>query len=223
MKTVIGVFAHESDAQEALVMLKNNGFEAEDISVMMKDHAMGTEVEHKTGGHLVEGAAGGATTGAVVGGIAGLLVGIGALTIPGIGAFVIGGPLAAALGLTGAAATTVTGATTGAVAGGLIGALMGLGLSKDEAQVYEERLKEGALLVAIPVTEEREAEVRTILSRFNATDVTSVHVPTDRVRATSARLENRDQDPYVSTGMKGDRTAVGRDIHRRASSFRAAR
>lgn len=217
MRTVIGVFSNEPYAEEAIVTLDERGFQAEDISVLMKDTAMGHEVEHNTQAHVVKGVASGATTGAVIGGVAGLLVGIGALTIPGIGAFVVGGPLALALGLTGTAAATVT----GAVAGGLIGALMGLGLTKEEAEVYEERIKEGALLVAIPVSEEREEEVMSILSRFNATDITSVHIPTDKVRATSTRAEaasDSDYDTYAkenyiprsqaTIGMKGGRTTT---------------
>jgi len=85
-------------------------------------------------------------TGAILGGLAGLAVANGIL--PGLGTLFVAGPLATALGFTGAAATTAAGALTGAAAGGLVGALAGLGVSDDEAKVYEKRIKSGAVLVA---------------------------------------------------------------------------
>jgi uncharacterized membrane protein len=237
MRTVFGVFDQEPYAEEAIVMLDERGYDAEDISVLMKDRAMGREVEQRTGAHVTKGAASGATTGALIGGVTGLLVGIGAIVLPGIGAFIVGGPLAAALGLSGAAATTLTGAATGAVAGGLIGALMALGLTHEEAAVYEEHIKNGALLLAIPTTEDHEEEVRSILARFNAMDITSVHVPTDRIRATSTSMEAvdeydiNDDEPvsrsqyvpaYAPIGAKGGRTSAKNHRMRRRTSKRSS-
>ena len=122
---------------------------------------------------LFRSAVSGATTGGMIGGIAGLLVGIGAITIPGLGAILIGGPLAAALGLTGAAATTVTGALTGALAGGLVGGLVGLGVPEEDARVYEDRVKSGAILVAVPLRDANEESVRGILEDNGAERVRS--------------------------------------------------
>lgn len=237
MRTVIGVFDDEPYAEEAIAELQKRGFSPEDLSVIMKDRTIdaGTEMRKDVGGGVAKGTTSGIATGAVVGGIAGLLVGIGAFAIPGVGAFLVGGPLAAALGLTGAAASTVTGAATGAVAGGLIGALMGLGLTKEEAAAYEERIKAGALLMAVPALAEQEEEVVRILERFNATDITSVAVPTDRVRTTGRHyateerdidysdrdMDYRDEDYETTTdypsrshaimGTKGGRSAIHRD------------
>lgn len=220
MRTVIGVFDEQPYAEESIAELTDRGYDAEDMSVLMKDRTVdaGTEMTKDVSGGLAKGATSGVATGAVVGGIAGLLVGMGALVIPGIGAFLVGGPLAVALGLTGAAATTVTGAATGAVAGGILGALMGLGLTREEAAAYEERIRAGALLVAIPVTAEQEDEVRSILERFNATDITSVSVPSDRIRTNrrayqpvdrDIAYEDRDYDyshPHATVGAKGGRS-----------------
>lgn len=174
-KTVLGIFTERTNAEDAITHLEKHGYQSKDISIMMKDQQESQAIAGSTGANSVTGsAASGATTGAVIGGLAGLLVGIGAITIPGVGAFLIGGPIAAALGLTGAAATTVTGATTGAVAGGMIGALVNIGVPEEDARVYETRINEGAILLAVPVVSEKEDDVRGILEESGAQQIKSV-------------------------------------------------
>lgn len=173
-KMLLGIFENRSAADAAVTDLETAGFNAKDISIVMKGEEV-TDGEGETRGEsAAEGALSGATTGGVIGGVAGLLMGIGALTIPGVGALLIGGPLAAALGLTGAAATTVSGALTGAAAGGLIGGLVGLGVPEEEAKVYEERIKEGAILLAVPTSDENEDDARRILEEQGASQVRAV-------------------------------------------------
>lgn len=172
-KTVIGIFGDRQRADQAIDELERQGFANQDISVIVRENT----ARGQTGGAtIVEGVASGATTGGVIGGVAGLLVGIGAVTIPGIGALLIGGPIAAALGLTGAAAVTVSGAVTGALAGGLVGALVSLGVPEEEAKVYESRIREGAVLVAVPV-KDKDDEVRAILEKHGAEKIRSVVHP----------------------------------------------
>lgn len=240
MRTIIGVFANHSYAQETMEELEKRGFSPEDISVIMKDSRVdaGVTTGHDYGSNVAKGAGSGVATGAILGGLTGLLVGIGALALPGIGAFLIGGPLAAALGLSGAAAATVTGATTGAVAGGLLGALTGLGLTREQAIAYEEQIKEGAVLMAVPVAEESEGDVRGILERFNATDITSVVVPSDRFRtkvthhvadSQSAREDDAEeltpyaQQSYMTAGTKGGRSPIKRSDRLREDRLRKKR
>lgn len=168
-KTLLAVFADRVNAEEAIGVLEDRGYNPKDMSIIMKDSAEKREVADATGVNTADGAMGGAVAGATVGGIAGL---VSAYAIPGLGAFLIGGPLAVALGLTGAAAAAVTGATTGALAGGLIGALTGLGLSEDEARIYQTRIKEGALLVAVPLAGDAdEADVKEILRTADAENI----------------------------------------------------
>jgi uncharacterized membrane protein len=174
--TVLGVFNSQTDAENAIDDLKEHGYNPKDLSIVMKDNAAAREVADNTGANVASGAISGATTGGVVGAIAGLLIGIGAITIPGIGALLIAGPLATALGLTGAAATTVSGAATGALAGGLIGALTGLGVPREDAQVYEERVRSGAILLAVPARASHEDEVREILDDNAAEQVRVVNM-----------------------------------------------
>lgn len=170
--TVLGVFADRDAAEQAITSLQDQGYNPKEMSIVVKDAETAESLGDSTGANVAEGATSGAMTGGVVGALAGLLVGVGALAIPGIGAVLIGGPLAAALGLTGAAATTASGALTGALAGGLIGALVGLGVPEDEAKVYEERIKEGGVLLAVPVKAGIEdEEAMQSLSNHGATQV----------------------------------------------------
>lgn len=166
--TILGIFAERTDAEEAINHLEKDGYNPKNISIVMKDSGEQTQLENNTGANVAGGALSGATTGAVVGGIAGLLAGT---VMPVLGGLLIAGPIGAAIGLTGAAATTVSGAATGAVAGGLLGALLGLGVPEETAQVYETRVNEGGILIAIPAEEGRVEEVKDILEEYDAEDV----------------------------------------------------
>lgn len=169
--TVLAVFNNRQDAEGAINDLEHNGYNPKDISIMMTDSVDRNVIVENTGASVAEGAVSGATTGAVVGGLAGLLIGIGAIAIPGIGGLLIGGPLAVALGLTGAAATTVSGAATGALAGGLLGALVNIGVPEEQARVYEDHVRAGGILVAVPATSDRIGKVKEALEDFNAKDL----------------------------------------------------
>jgi len=170
METIIGVFSERVNAEKAIADLERKGYSPRDLSVIVREKDVVTPVKAGSkGGNAVSGALSGAATGGVIGGITGLLIGVGAVTIPGIGAFLIGGPLAAALGLTGAAAVTASGVTTGLLAGGLLGGLVGLGVPEEAARIYEQRVREGAVLLAVPAaTEEKREEIRGIFDRYGA-------------------------------------------------------
>lgn len=150
-ETVIGSYLDRADADAAVSELQELGYPHQDISVIMKDDHSTTVINHDKTSKVIGSTTAGATAGGVIAAIAGLLVGIGAIAIPGIGALFIGGPLAATLGLTGAGATAVSAATTGVLAGGVAGALVGIGLPEDVAKTYETQLKEGAVIIAVPV------------------------------------------------------------------------
>lgn len=210
-KTVLGVFQDRSDVETAIDKFKSEGFKPEDFSIVMKDAKEAQELKDDTGADVAGGAVSGATTGAVVGGLAGLLAGI---AIPGLGAFLIGGPIAAALGLTGAAASTVSGAATGAVAGGLIGALTGLGLSEDEAEYYEGRVKEGAILLAVPTRENQLELVRGIFDDCNAADVKTLSTQTPDTRDVESTKHHRSYSDtrayaHAPMGAKGGKVGSG--------------
>jgi hypothetical protein len=143
--TTMGVFTDRAHAEAAIVDLRVAGVADTNISYIYTSPEGKTITNDTTDSHVANGAASGVTTGALLGAIAGLVVANGIL--PGIGTLFVAGPLAAALGLTGAVATTAAGAMTGAAAGGLVGALGGLGVSASEAEVYEEKIKRGGILL----------------------------------------------------------------------------
>lgn len=108
------------------------------------DYETTDESSHSGLGHekhtkAPEGATTGVTTGGIIGGVLGLLAGIGALAIPGLGPFIAAGPIMA----------TLSGMGAGGTIGGLIGALVGSGIPEYEAKVYENRLREGGILIAV--------------------------------------------------------------------------
>jgi len=101
------------------------------------------------------GAATGAGVGALAGGGAGLLAGLGILAIPGIGPLVAAGWLAAA----------AVGAAGGAVVGGTIGALTDLGISDEDAPVFDEAIRRGSVALTVRFPESRRTEVIAALDR----------------------------------------------------------
>lgn len=136
-KHYVGVFDERSDADLAARDLREKGFKDDDIGYAWRDDEGKT---HREGNKSGEMAASGAGTGVVLGG----LIGAGAaLLIPGIGPVVSGGLLASAL------AGGATGAVTGAVAGGVSGALVGLGIPKEEAEYYDEQVRNGRTLMTV--------------------------------------------------------------------------
>ena len=177
MQTLIGVFSDKFNAEAALDDLKLLDYSPDDISIVMKNNVRMHQHKDKgsKGGMAVSGVTSGVTAGGVFGGLAGLLIGIGAITIPGVGALLVAGPLAAALGLTGIAATTVSGVATGLIAGGLVGLLLGLGIPEKTAKVYEERIKHGAILLAVPIDSRYQAEkIKLIFDQYNADQIKTV-------------------------------------------------
>lgn len=163
--TTVAIFKDRMDAEAAINELRTFGIADADISYVYSSD--GHVVHADGGGSVGESAASGATTGAILGAIAGLVVANGVL--PGLGTLFVAGPLAAALGLTGAAATTAAGAMTGLVAGGLVGALAGLGVSKEDATIYEERVKRGGILLT--ARSMNAAGVMDIFKKYNAEEI----------------------------------------------------
>lgn len=149
---VIKTFAREDDAERAVRALLDAGLTQDQISIVAKERGRAQQVAEETGTETAKGAGIGAATGGLLGGLAGLLVGAASLAIPGIGV-VVAGPLAVAL----------SGAAAGGLTGGLAGALTGWGLSKDEADQYQQRLEAGDILVVVAAGD-REPEARRILN-----------------------------------------------------------
>src|SRR5687767_2290136 len=104
-ETVVGVFPDSQRALDAVAALKDAGFEADDVGMLVPDPNEPGEAREVSG--VGAGVGTGTVAGGVLGGLAGWLVGVSAIAIPGIGPLVGAGILGA----------TVAGAAIGASAG----------------------------------------------------------------------------------------------------------
>jgi hypothetical protein len=151
-RPVVGVFSNSQSAEQAILDLKQAGFDTNQIGLLMRNRGEAKDVASDTGVR----AAGGAITGGVLGGALGtILAATGAFVIPGIGPFVSAGVLA----------TAIAGGAVGAIAGGLVG----LGIPREEADYYESRVRAGDTLVTVD-SQGNEMEARQILLRNGAED-----------------------------------------------------
>lgn len=158
MPTVIGSFSSADDAEQAIGALKDDGFDEQEISLVALDSESGFGQDDGRGVlSMGQDLASGTTTGGALGGIAGLLAGVGALAIPGIGPIIAAGPIAAGL--------------SGAVVGGIAGGLLDLGVPEDRGQYYEDRVREGDVLVALNADDQEVDRAAQIMRDYGADDV----------------------------------------------------
>lgn len=162
-KRAVGIFSSRQHTENALIALRDAGFDMDNVSVIARDaehqdDIAGVDVTDRVGSKADEGAVKGAVTGGALGGLTGLLVGLGLLAIPGIGPIMLAGAEATAI------ATTLAGTAIGATAGGLIGALVGLGIPEERAKVYSDRVAKGDYLVMVRGTDDEIARAESILS-----------------------------------------------------------
>jgi hypothetical protein len=129
------IASSEPQANEILTHLRNLGFTASEISILLKDK----DTRNIT---VKEDAIRGARKGGIAGGVLGALVGVSALTIPAVGPLLVAGPWLAALG----------GAAVGGVVGGLAGgtgALTHIGIPEHHADRIEQKIHNGGILIAV--------------------------------------------------------------------------
>ncbi|HWB78942.1 MAG TPA: hypothetical protein VG755_28465 [Nannocystaceae bacterium] len=161
-KAVIGILPTYEHAEATVAQLRAAGFGDNDISVLFPDKKGTRDFAHEHSTKAPEGAIAGAGAGGAVGGTIGLLAGIGALAIPGLGPFIAAGPIMAAL----------AGAAAGATVGGITGALVGMGIPEVEAKQYEDKVKNGNILMSVHAEDgEHKARAKKILEQCKATDV----------------------------------------------------
>ncbi|NLC10951.1 MAG: hypothetical protein GX767_01685 [Firmicutes bacterium] len=151
MPAVVGIFNEHSQAERALRQLQENGFSEEQISLVAKRD------ENQEGGQEGQDLGDGTLTGSAIGGLAGLLAGTGALLIPGVGPIIAAGPLAATL--------------TGVVGGGIAGGLIDYGISEERGRYYEERVRQGSVLVSVKAEDDKVENAAEILRNMGAEDV----------------------------------------------------
>jgi len=185
-RAVICIVRDEPIALRIVDRLRTAGFSGGDISVLFPDRGGSRDFAHEQGTKAPEGAATGAATGGILGGVGGWLVGIGALAIPGLGPFVAAGPIMAAL----------SGAAAGAALGGVTGALVGMGIPEYEAKLYEGKLKDGRLLLAVHTEDaDQRRQAKEIFEREGAEDVRTAgeaEIDDDDDRARRRASEHQD-------------------------------
>jgi hypothetical protein len=151
---VSGVFDNVEGAEKAVGSIERRGVPRDQITVLVSEegrrrHLGGDrKLEIEKGTKAAEGFAAGSAIGGTVGAVVAAIVAAGSsIAIPPLG-LVVAGPLAAAL----------AGAGAGGVTGGLVGILIGAGMPEYEAKYYEERLKQGGIVVGAEARSEEEAD-----------------------------------------------------------------
>lgn len=168
---LVGLFNDRNEAELAADELRQAGFSDDEIgfAIRGKDAVRGGMISDAEGTKDVKGAIEGATVGAIVG--AGLAAAV-TLVLPGVGPVMAAGVLAMALGY----------GTAGAAVGGIFGAMHGLGVSEEEARLYEKEFHAGKAIVAVKAGQ-RLADAAFILRRHGAFN-----------------LQNESQSPVPMTG-----------------------
>jgi hypothetical protein len=161
--SVVGVYSHVDQAEEAVRQLGQGGFPIQHVSIIARN--LGSE--KKVHGFVTscDVAKSAARTGAWVGGIFGLLVGAAFMWVPGVGPLIVAGSLSSALlgGLEGAVA--------GAAVTGMLGWLASVGISKEHILKYEESVKAGKYLVIAHGTADDVAKAKKILEGTKPADL----------------------------------------------------
>jgi hypothetical protein len=159
-KMVTAVFRDPVNAQRAHDALRRRGYTDTEINVLMSDKTRSTYFSGnepgsiKAGTMATEGMGVGGAIGTVVGASLAALAAIGttlAVPLTGGASLIVAGPLAAAL----------AGGGAGAVAGGLIGAMVGWGIPEENANAYQEALREGGVVIGVhPRTSDDASEIQ---------------------------------------------------------------
>ena len=161
-QAVVGIVHTRVEAESIVESLKSSAFAENEISVLFPDKEGSKDFAHLNSTKSPEGAVTGASTGGVLGAAFGLAAGVGALAIPGVGPLIAAGPIMAAL----------SGAAVGAAVGGITGALVGLGIPEYEAKMYEGKIRDGNILLAVHCTNNDQAKRAEEIFKLNkATDI----------------------------------------------------
>jgi hypothetical protein len=144
---VVGIFAERERAEQAVSLLADAGFGADQIGFLTPADATEPPYFARTGKAIVGGGAVGAVAGAVLGALA-------TVALPGAGlAVAAGGTLLAA----------AMGGVTGGATGGIAGLLFAPSLGGDHGLYYVQEVKRGRTLVSVTCPAANRAQVRQLL------------------------------------------------------------
>lgn len=153
-RALTALFKNREDADSAYEWLLKNGYNSEDIHLLMSEetrqkyHYTEAAEPETTGEDAVAGLEAGAVVGGGLGAMLGIVAGVGAaVIIPGLG-LAVAGPLAASL------------AGAGGLVGGALGALYGSSIPEEEARKLEQKIREGSILISVyPHSDENAAQI----------------------------------------------------------------
>ncbi len=169
-KMVTAVFRDRNDSEQAFDYLYHLGYTDQEINVLMSDRTHSTllgqsprsQQSTRRARKPNEGMGIGGAIGTAVGATLAAVAAIGtSIALPGIG-LIIAGPLAAAF----------AGGGAGAVAGGAIGALAGAGFTQQNAEAYDEALREGGVVLGVvPLNREHAKAIEERFRELNGENV----------------------------------------------------
>lgn len=185
--SVYAITLSQEQTEKIVLRLKSEGFTNDRISVLFADKSTTADFAHEKNTKAPEGAVAGGLSGGVLGGALGWIAGIGALAIPGFGPFIAAGPLAAAVG----------GAFVGASVGSIAGALVGMGIPEIEAKRFENKLKNGNILISVHAKNDDEINLaKDILKEHDAADICT------------AKMAKSDDDDHKRDANPGSASAT---------------
>jgi hypothetical protein len=190
MKTVAAVFPDLTHAGQACRDLEHIGIPRDSISLIAgNDQGKHDEYLERAKKAATSTEAAAASGAAVTGGLA-MLATLATIAIPGVGPIV-------ALGAMG---TVLLGLGVGAGAGALIGTFHQMGISHEEAPLYEEAVKRGEIMVVAVVDEQFQDEAVQVLKRNGSRDVRDELDTWAETKDWTGPA--RDPHPYVSDSAK---------------------
>lgn len=145
---VVGVFESLPTARAMLERLEEAGYSHDQVSLVTTSVEKQVEDEEMLEYGDTSGVK--AAKGAGMGGLAGLILGSPLLMIPGVGPLLIAGPLAMGL--------------TGGIVGGFMGAMTGWGVEPDNLAMYEQKVRDGEVLIVVQGAPDEVARAHGILS-----------------------------------------------------------
>lgn len=199
---ITGFFRDRHAADGAVDDLQKAGYGINDISVVMTEDTRARKFSAEKGNKAPEGAA----TGGVVGGALGAIVA--GLTATGsIAAIAATGGAAAPL-VVGPLAAALAGLGAGAVGGGIIGGLVGLGIPEVRAKEYEQKLRDGAIMVSVRAASGDAARAREILTDAQ-TDKKEVKAREKAIDDVERQRADDDDDVDASSTVESRRDFAG--------------
>jgi uncharacterized membrane protein len=185
MKTVAGIFPSMVEAHNVMHELEGLGVPEDALSIVAGNESDRHKEYLEKAKKASESTAAAAASGASFGGGMGILAMLAALSIPGVGPFVAAGAMA----------TVLTGLGIGAVSGGLISAFHHMGISHEEAPLYEEAVRRGAIMLIAKVDDTVEPQVADLMRRGGARDIRE---EADTWRESGWKGPHTDPHPYVT-------------------------